>query len=249
MFVWSYDDLMHSDLTHSQKDFFHVRIALCGSSTCEMALIAIPAGHTGELAFDKAALHARQMKIRLFRATETAPHNDAALFARFLGGDDAAFTSLYTAHNQRLFNYCAKLVRDHAAAADIVHTMWERVIVMRSSSQPKEIVRNPVGLFVRMVRNLALDHLKHHAHQITLEAASELRTTAKNDNEEVVLRAIERLPDETREIVLLHYYSGYDFNEIATMLGKKPNAIWTRVSRARAELKKILERELKAVTQ
>ena len=214
-----------------------------------MALIAISAVHTGELAFDKAALHARPMKIRLFRATESALHNDAALFARFLDGDDTAFTSLYSAHNQRIFNYCAKIVGDHAAAGDIVHTMWERVIAMRATSQRSETIRNPIGLFVRIARNLSLDHLKHHARQTTLDEASAVHANAKSDDEELVLRAIERLPEETREILVLHYYSGYDFNEIATMLGKKPNAVWTRVSRARAGLKKILERELEGARQ
>jgi RNA polymerase sigma factor (sigma-70 family) len=204
--------------------------------------------NAGELAFERATLESR-VKIRLFKPAETASHADAALFARFLAGDDAAFTSLYSAHNQRLFNYCAKMLRDHDAAQDIVHTMWERVIAMRVTSQSADIIRNPVGLFVRIARNLSLDHLKHHARQTTLDDASAMQIIAKSEDEELVLRAIERLPDETREIIVLHYYSGYDFNEIAQMLGKKPNAIWTRVSRARAELKKILERELKGVTQ
>jgi RNA polymerase sigma factor (sigma-70 family) len=211
-------------------------------------MVAHALSFSGELAKERVALQ-HAVKIRLFSAADDTPQSDVALFARFLVGDDAAFTALYTAHNQRIFNYIAKMLRDHDAAQDIVHTMWERVIAMRVTSQSADIIRNPVGLFVRIARNLSLDHLKRHARQTTLDDASAMQIIAKSEDEELVLRAIERLPDETREIIVLHYYSGYDFNEIAQMLGKKPNAIWTRVSRARAELKKILERELKGVTQ
>jgi RNA polymerase sigma-70 factor (ECF subfamily) len=212
-----------------------------------MASLALLTGQRGELPLARAALQPQAMKIRLFKQTSDAAQSDAALFARFLAGDDAAFTTLYSAHNQRVFNYAAKIVHDHAAASDIVHAMWERVIRMRASKQEKDTIANPIGLFVRIARNLALDHLKHHAHQTAIESAGELHAAATNDDEQLVLHAIEQLPEETRQILLLHYYSGYDLNEIAAMLGKKPNAIWTRVSRARAELKKILARELEGV--
>ena len=51
-------------------------------------------------------------------------------------------------------------------------------------------------------------------------------------------------------------YSGYTFEEIASMLGKSPDAIWARASRARKKLRELvvveIEREeqaLKIITQ
>jgi RNA polymerase sigma factor (sigma-70 family) len=193
----------------------------------------------------------RPEKIRLFdkRAANSIrlpdmireENTDLHLFRRFIEGDAAAFTALYKLHNQRLFNYCAKLLGDHEAAKDIAHTVWERIIERKDELRN---VENPIGFFYRTAKNLCLDHLKHHKYQTKLDDASDLIQERTSDDEELVLHALEQLSDETKEILILHYYSGYSFEEIAEILGKNSNAIWTKASRARKQLKEIIESEL-----
>jgi RNA polymerase sigma-70 factor (ECF subfamily) len=172
---------------------------------------------------------------------------ETIIIRRFVRGDDTAFSELYERHNQRLFNYCAKILKDHPAAEDIAHSVWERVIDMRGDL---EGISNPLGFIYRSARNLCFDHLKHGRFRAPLESAGELPSSGEKGlslEEELVVAALERLPEETKEIFILHYYSGYPFEEIAPILGKKTNAIWTKVSRARKQIKEIVENELSKV--
>ena len=53
--------------------------------------------------------------------------------------------------------------------------------------------------------------------------------------------AVARLPAEFKEVVLLHYYQGYGVTEIAEMLRIAEGTVSSRLSRARARLKKELK--------
>ncbi len=183
---------------------------------------------------------------RLPSAMAAAEHTDLVIFRQFLAGDTTAFTSLYERHNQRLFIYCIKIVHDNDLAEDIAHSVWERMIRLRGELQD---VGNPLGFLYRTARNLCFDHLKHLKYQTSLNELPDAHHPTASASEltseqELVITALEELPPETKEILILHYYSGYTAEEIAMMLDKSPNAIWTRISRARVQLKNLVEKGL-----
>jgi RNA polymerase sigma-70 factor (ECF subfamily) len=175
----------------------------------------------------------------------TPIHEDAALFERFLNGEDEAFVTLFRRHNRRLFTYAAKILGSHEQAEDITQELWERVIQIRSNPQQ---IHNPAGFFVRMARNLCLDHLKRDRRTVRLDDADDsphrVATTELTEMEEIAVAALDGLPFESREVLVLNLYCGYRFDEIATMLGKSPDAVWARASRARAQLRKIVAAEM-----
>ncbi|HET6513455.1 MAG TPA: sigma-70 family RNA polymerase sigma factor [Candidatus Kapabacteria bacterium] len=167
---------------------------------------------------------------------------EAILFKDFLSGDDAAFTKLFKAHNQRIFAYCYKMLGSEEQAQDVAQEVWEKVIDLRKEPP---LVENPVGFLMRITRNKCLDVIKLRKNNSSLSDLDdhqhpfeEERETS--DEEEIVLRALEKLPDEQREVLVLNIYSGYRFDEIAEMLGKSPDAIWARASRGRAALRKMV---------
>ena len=55
-----------------------------------------------------------------------------------------------------------------------------------------------------------------------------------------VLEAVLALPEKYRDVVYLHYYEGYTAPEIGTILHKTPNTVYTLLTRARDELRKML---------
>jgi RNA polymerase sigma-70 factor (ECF subfamily) len=173
----------------------------------------------------------------------TAPAgDDEALYDRFLAGDNDACITLFNRHNQRLFTYCHKLVGDSAQAQDLSQEVWERLIELRSSGRP---LQNPVGFLVRMARNLCLDHLKSRRRLVPLENLSESSHPAYSlpeltEREELVVVSLHQLPNDYRDVLILNTYCGYTFEEIAGILGKSPEAIWTRASRARTQLRKLV---------
>jgi len=60
---------------------------------------------------------------------------------------------------------------------------------------------------------------------------------------ESVSEAVLSLSEKYRVVIHLYYYEEFNINEIAKILGKKENAIATRLSRARAKLKEMLKGE------
>lgn len=185
------------------------------------------------------------MKKRVWRGTTS---DDTGRFRRFLAGDDHAFHQLFERHNGPLTTYAFKVVGRFHVAEDLVQESWVRLIGMRSA--PPANVSNPTGLMFRIVRNLCLDYLKsprsgHDSLQVIGEAHHPVTTTReRSSEEEIVLQALERIPAEYRETLLLHIYSGYSYEEIATMLGKTPDAIWARASRGRKKLRELVTRAL-----
>jgi len=169
------------------------------------------------------------------------------LLARFITGDDEAFTLLYKRHHRKFYAYCVKMLCNAAEAEDALHTVWEKTIRLRATPQK---IDNAEAFIYRLARNECLDRLKRGKRTTSLELIAETdhphtERAELSSDQEIVIRALDQLTPETKEMLVLHYYSGYSFDEIAAMLGKKSNAVWTRVSRARAELKTIVEKELR----
>jgi RNA polymerase sigma-70 factor (ECF subfamily) len=167
---------------------------------------------------------------------------DTELFERHLAGDDGALVELFNAHNNRLYVYCLKLVGSAAAAEDITQEVWERIVRMRLDAPS---LRNPAGFFIRMARNLSLNVIRDRRKLSSLDEVGEaalpsVGTRERSEMEEIVELALARLPFEYREVLILNAYSGYNHEEIAAMLGKTPQAIWKRASRAREKLRAIV---------
>ena len=55
-----------------------------------------------------------------------------------------------------------------------------------------------------------------------------------------VLEAVLQLPEKYRRVVYLFYYEGYSAVEIAGILGKKENTVYTWLSRAKGILREKL---------
>lgn len=189
------------------------------------------------------------MNTRIGKKREKPPgqHDDAGLFAQFLSGNDAAFRTFFERHNQKLYAYCFKMTKSHCHAEDLVQEAWIRAIDLRSKAS--EPIRNPVGLMIRIVRNLCLDFFKAGKNLEPLDELNEsehpvYRMREMSTEEEVVQRSLDSLSFNYREVLVLNVYSGYSCEDIAVMLDTSPDAIWARVSRARKKLRELVVREL-----
>jgi RNA polymerase sigma factor (sigma-70 family) len=82
-------------------------------------------------------------------------------------------------------------------------------------------------------RNTSLDDLVESAHPSQMPRE-------QSQQEELVIQSLPKLTFEFREILVLTAYCGYEYTEIAEMLGKSIDAVRMRTSRARAQLRTIL---------
>lgn len=95
--------------------------------------------------------------------------------------------------------------------------------------------------FIRVTLNACKDLLKSffRSRSVPLEELIELPARAKGESSDV-LEAVLSLPQKYRDAVYLHYYEGYSAAEIAKILGKNENTIYTHLSRARDILREKL---------
>jgi RNA polymerase sigma-70 factor, ECF subfamily len=174
---------------------------------------------------------------------------DAALFARFVAGEDEAFVELFHLYHRKIFTYCFRMVREAAAAEDLAQESFVRLVGQRLKP---ERLKNPGGFLVRVARNLSLDYLKSRR---KLSSFDELLESdhphnpgnEQSEREEIVQMELEKLPTIYREVLELNLFCGYKLEEIAAMLDKSPDAIWARASRARTQLRHAVAAALDAL--
>ena len=149
------------------------------------------------------------------------------------GGD---FDALYRATVDDLFAYVATLVRDRAAAEDVVAAAFERAYRRRSSYDARRGSRRQ-WLF-GIARHAALDELRRRRRVAALAAEPEADEAALDEAAADPLRraavraAIAGLDPRDRELVALKFFAGLDNAEIAGVLGISPSNAGTRLHRA-----------------
>ena len=75
--------------------------------------------------------------------------------------------------------------------------------------------------------------------------ASPERRLEQSETTMAVRRAIAKLPEDQRQIVILRDIDGYSYDEIADMLSLGIGTVKSRINRARTRLKSLLEVEMK----
>ena len=171
------------------------------------------------------------------------------LFRRMLGGDDGAFRELFVAFDGKLRRYLVRQIgveRSEPLVEDLLQEIWMRFVNLRRDPPRIGSEGFLVQAFLfRIARNLVIDRRRTQREHSQLDTLDERYhpTTAHrdwSDAEEIVRRAFDRLPEDFREVLVLHLELGYRLDEIAAMLGKTPEAIWQRASRARAKLRRLV---------
>ena len=144
------------------------------------------------------------------------------------------------------FAYAWQMLRHREDALDAVQTALTSVWSSRQRLQPG---RDPRGWFYRTLRNKCVDLLRarraHRPGQLDADPpATNPRDPVRDatQREELVRlrRALEELPDEMREIVLLRDYHDLSYAEVAEVLRIPVGTVMSRLHRARSALRQWL---------
>jgi len=170
---------------------------------------------------------------------------DTDLFGRFIEGDEVAFRELYAAYERPLFLYCRHMLSTVAEAEDVFQEVWLRLIRLR---QRKEQVGHFRAMLFTIARNAAINHIRtnYNRHSVPLgqtmadNCPDHSAWSGGDDIEQLVNKALKRLPEVQREAFVLHTILGHSFQEIAVMQGVSMTGAKTRAFRARAYLRTLL---------
>ena len=146
----------------------------------------------------------------------------------------------------RLRRYARVLVRDATYADDLVQECLMRAITRLDSYEPGTNLR--AWLFV-ILRNVVINdyHRGRRGPALTelSEVSGSMGTAAEQEPHlmlDEVRQAVERLPEEQRDIILLVPVGGLAYEEVAEILGIPIGTVRSRLSRARTALRDLLAR-------
>ena len=132
---------------------------------------------------------------------------------------------------------CMLHLKNHADTEDIFQTVFLKYLL---SSKEFETPEHEKAWFIRVTVNACRDLLKSffRSHTVSMEEQLDQPSLPQQDHE--VLEAVLSLPVRYKDAVYLHYYEGYTAPEIAKILGKNVNTIYTLLNRARQLLREKL---------
>lgn len=133
---------------------------------------------------------------------------------------------------------CMIHLKNHADTEDIFQTVFLKYVTGTTEFESEE---HEKAWFIRVTINACKDLLRcfFRSRTVSLDDLLEQSDQVPEDHREV-LEAVLALPDKYRDVVYLHYYEGYTAPEIGTILHKNPNTVYTLLTRARDELRKML---------
>ncbi|MDQ3693708.1 MAG: sigma-70 family RNA polymerase sigma factor [Chloroflexota bacterium] len=181
--------------------------------------------------------------------------DDEQLVTAARRGDLDAFNVLVLRYERAVFNLCLRLLRDAASAEDVTQDTfvraWGGIASFRGDAFRPWLFRIAANrahdlLRVRARRPAAsLDAEPFEREPIwsTHSPAGEAPEAHALRRELAVHleRALAALPDDQRLVVLLSDLQGFDYQEIAATTGAALGTVKSRLSRARARLRQILQ--------
>src|SRR5690606_4849776 len=137
---------------------------------------------------------------------------DDVLMLAWTRGDIGAFEALYARHRERLYRFLRRQLRDPGLADEVFQDTWQRVVAAGPDWRPETAF---VSWLYRIARNLVADHWRARQYRPPAPADAEERTLRLEDPDSPELqmagferrrdlqKALDTLPDEQREVVLL----------------------------------------------
>ena len=173
--------------------------------------------------------------------------DDQVLWSQFKQGNEVAFTSLYKRYIVVLFNYGEIITSDHELIEDSIHDLFVDLWNKRDTIAQATSVRYYLykGLKRKLVKNLKRkrkiplrDNFKDLDFEIVLSHDFGLIAGEVSDlQRESLLKALNQLTPRQKEAIVLRFYDGLDFSEIAKLLEISKKSTYTLIYRALTVMK------------
>lgn len=166
--------------------------------------------------------------------------SEKKLIASCRNGDKSAYGDLVRAHVSRVFAVCLGILNNRHDAEDMTQqTLLRGFVQIRTLRDSDRFV----PWIVRIARNLCLDVLRTRERRAMPSGMPDIPAGEEPDEHHRLEQALRRLSEEYRVPLLLFYFDGRSTRSIAEALGVTQANVQTRLSRARKQLRRLLERE------
>ena len=170
-------------------------------------------------------------------SVKSAEVTDEELMDRYCAGDTAAFDDLFERYTRRLVRFLTNMVGP-AQAVDVAQVTF---LKLHQNRHRYRVGANFAAWIFTIARNTALDHLRSapkrrevYGIETEFAADSPSRDRLRDDQ---VRAAIGKLNDDQQQVILLHWYGGLTFEEVAKVVGASSAAVRVRAHRAYEKLR------------
>jgi RNA polymerase sigma-70 factor, ECF subfamily len=185
---------------------------------------------------------------------------------RCIDGDSGAWAEMVRTHQKRVYGLCYRFTGNAADAEDLTQDVFLKIY---SNLRSFDAGRGSLPVWIAtMTRNLLVDNFRRTRNQRAtsslddgwdqteeLKPADRLmaggpsphETAAQKELAGMVQGALAKVSTELREAVILRDLQDLDYKEIAQVLAIPEGTVKSRISRGRAELARLLERNQREV--
>jgi RNA polymerase sigma-70 factor, ECF subfamily len=185
---------------------------------------------------------------------------------RCMDGDSGAWAELVRTFHRRVYGLCYRFTGNAADAEDLTQDVFLKVY---SNLASFDTARGSLQVWITtMTRNLLVDNFRRSRNlratgsldegwdgtdemkpmdRLTAGGPSPHERAAQKELAKMVQGALARVSVELREAVILRDLQDLDYKEIAQVLGIPEGTVKSRISRGRAELARLLERNKREV--
>lgn len=146
------------------------------------------------------------------------------------------FETFYLRHVRAIYRVCYAFMKNAQDAEDCTEDTFVRAMISNVSFENE---RHERSWLTTTAMNICKDKLKHWWRQKVTPIDEEIEQTVATeaDSKSEVVAAVMALPVKYKEVVWLHYYEGYQTDEIAAMLKRPASTVRNQLRDARAKLK------------
>lgn len=160
------------------------------------------------------------------------------------------FKILLLPFSSRLYRLAYGLLGNREEAEDAVQEVYLKLWKMRDDLGKYKSLE---ALSVRITRNLCLDQLRRRKTTREAHEQEEMETRIETEDpsdkllnqerSEIINRLINELPEPQRSLVYFRHIEGKEYHEIESLMDMNQNAIRVSISRARKQLKEMLQKK------
>jgi RNA polymerase sigma-70 factor, ECF subfamily len=156
---------------------------------------------------------------------------------RAKAGDREGLHYLYVRYADDVLRYVTGLIRDHHEAEDITQNVFAKLMTAINKYEERAV---PFDAWIlRVARNAALDHLRARraipTEEVRLTDTGRAQTAL--DRGQALRQALEDLPEDQREVLVLRHIIGLSPVEIANTLDKSESSVHGLHHRGRRSLR------------
>jgi RNA polymerase sigma-70 factor (ECF subfamily) len=177
---------------------------------------------------------------------EPALLDGATLLERCRRGDDLAWEALVRRYQSRVYSVAFHYMRNAEEARDMAQDIFVRIYQRLETFQGDQAF---LPWMLRLARNVCIDALRRKkarppATDVTIDDAVQIasstptpeETSEARSSRDLLYRAMDRMSESDREILMLKEIQGLKVEEISSLLKVPTGTVKSRCNRARIEL-------------